>query len=133
MSDDTLDYFTPSAKQVLIFARQEALHFHHDFVGTEHILLGILKASRGVALNVLMRMEVDLEIAHKKVEELVGPGLDNTAANQFPFTPRYESVRACGQRGQSPRPLLYSILAPSTSCLRCSVRKLLWPCVCSKA
>ena len=63
MSDEVLEYFTPSAKQVLILAREEALLFQHNFVGTEQLLLGILRASRGVALNVLKRLNPDLETA----------------------------------------------------------------------
>jgi ATP-dependent Clp protease ATP-binding subunit ClpC len=92
VSDEVLEYFTPSAKQVLILAREEALLFHHNFVGTEQLLLGILRASRGVALNVLKRLNPDLETARKKVTDLVGPGPGDAVPNLVPFTPRVMKV-----------------------------------------
>ena len=53
--------FTPRAQQVLALARKEAERFNHNYVGTEHLLLGLIKLGQGVAVNVLQRMGLDLE------------------------------------------------------------------------
>src|ERR1700692_1182462 len=53
--------FTPRGQQVLALARQEAERFNHHYVGTEHLLLGLIKLGQGVAVNVLQRMGLDLE------------------------------------------------------------------------
>ena len=56
-----MDDLTPRGQQVLALARQEAERFHHNYVGTEHLLLGLIKLGQGVAVNVLQRMGLDLE------------------------------------------------------------------------
>ena len=61
MSDEALNNFTPRAQQVLALARKEADRFNHNFVGTEHLLLGLIKLGQGVAVNVLQRLGLDLE------------------------------------------------------------------------
>ena len=68
--------FTPRAQQVLALARKEAERFNHNYVGTEHLLLGLIKLGQGVAVNVLQRMGLDLERVRMEVEKHVGPPRD---------------------------------------------------------
>ncbi len=56
----TMNNFTPRAQQVLALARKEADRFNHNYVGTEHLLLGLIKLGQGVAVNVLQKMGLDL-------------------------------------------------------------------------
>ncbi len=87
--------FTPRAQQVLALARKEANRFNHHFVGTEHLLLGLIKLGQGVAVNVLMRMGVDLKTARAEVEKQVGTGPDQKPiSNLNPSTPRVKKVLA---------------------------------------
>ena len=63
-----MDNFTPRAQQVLVLARKEAERFNHNYVGTEHLLLGLIKLGQGVAVNVLQKMGLDLERVRVEVE-----------------------------------------------------------------
>ncbi len=67
-----MNNFTPRAQQVLQLARKEADRFNHGYVGTEHILLGIIALGQGVAVNVLQRLGVNLEAVRLEVEKAVG-------------------------------------------------------------
>ncbi|MCS7091114.1 MAG: ATP-dependent Clp protease ATP-binding subunit [Verrucomicrobiota bacterium] len=89
---------TPRAQQVLALARKEADRFNHNFVGTEHLLLGLLKLGQGVAVNVLQRMGLDLESVRMEVEKLVGTGPDQKMMGSIPFTPRVKKVLALAQK-----------------------------------
>ena len=64
--------FTPRAQQVLALARKEADRFHHNYVGTEHLLLGLINLGQGVAVNVLQKMGLDLDTVRAAVEQQVG-------------------------------------------------------------
>jgi len=86
--------FTPRAGQVLALARGEADRFHHNFVGTEHILLGLIKLGQGTAVTVLGRMGLDLEKVRREVEEQVGQGPDVKIVGLIPYTPRVKKVLA---------------------------------------
>ncbi len=86
------DRFTDRARKVMSFARQEAERFNHDYIGTEHILLGLVKEGSGVAANVLENLEVDLEKVRMEVEKLVKPAPDVVTMGQLPFTPRAKKV-----------------------------------------
>jgi ATP-dependent Clp protease ATP-binding subunit ClpA len=91
----SLDYqgnFSPRAQQVLALARKEADRFHHNFVGTEHLLLGLIKLGQGVAVNVLLKMGLDLETVRMEVEKQVGPGPDQKIIGNIPYTPRVKKV-----------------------------------------
>ena len=66
--------FTPRAQQVLALARKEADRFHHNNVGTEHLLLGLINLGQGVAVNVLQKMGLDLDTVRQAVDEQVGGG-----------------------------------------------------------
>lgn len=86
------DRFTERARKVMGFARREAQRFHHEYIGTEHILLGLIQEGQGVAANVLKSMAVDLEKIRREIEKIVkaGPALEPSV--QIPFTPRAKKV-----------------------------------------
>ena len=84
--------FTPRAQQVLALARREADRFHHNFVGTEHLLLGLIKLGQGVAVTVLQKLGLDLETVRLEVEKQVGMGPDRKMLGNIPYTPRVKKV-----------------------------------------
>jgi ATP-dependent Clp protease ATP-binding subunit ClpC len=87
-----MNNFTPRAQQVLALARKEADRFNHNYVGTEHILLGLIKLGQGVAVSVLQNMGLDLETVRIEVEKQVGSGPENTISGNIPYTPRVKKV-----------------------------------------
>src|SRR5213079_386766 len=87
-----MNNFTPRAQQVLALARKEADRFNHNFVGTEHLLLGLIKLGQGVAVNVLQKMGLDLETVRMEVEKQVGTGPDQKMIGNIPYTPRVKKV-----------------------------------------
>ncbi len=89
-----MNNFTPRAQQVLALARKEADRFNHNYVGTEHILLGLIKLGQGVAVNVLQKMGLDLETVRMEVEKQVGSGPDQKMVGNIPYTPRVKKVLA---------------------------------------
>ncbi|MEI6277849.1 MAG: ATP-dependent Clp protease ATP-binding subunit [Verrucomicrobiae bacterium] len=89
-----MDKFTPRAQQVLQLARKEADRFNHNYVGTEHLLLGLIKLGQGVAVNVLQKMGLDLETVHMEVEKQVGSGPETKMVGNIPYTPRVKKVLA---------------------------------------
>lgn len=92
---DHMNNLTPRAQQVLALARKEAERFHHNYVGTEHILLGLIQLGQGVAVNVLQKMGLDLETVRSTVEKQVGTGQpDSKPSAAIPFTPRVKKVFA---------------------------------------
>ncbi|MFM7103589.1 MAG: Clp protease N-terminal domain-containing protein, partial [Verrucomicrobiota bacterium] len=92
MSDENLNNFTPRAQQVLALARKEADRFNHNFVGTEHLLLGLIKLGQGVAVNVLQKMGLDLETVRQEVEKEVRAGSEQKVSGNIPYTPRVKKV-----------------------------------------
>src|SRR5450631_1446615 len=94
MSDEATNNFTPRAQQVLALARKEADRFNHNFVGTEHLLLGLIKLGQGVAVNVLQKLGLDLETVRLEVEKQVGTGPDQKMIGNIPYTPRVKKVLA---------------------------------------
>jgi ATP-dependent Clp protease ATP-binding subunit ClpC len=89
-----MNNFTPRAQQVLALARKEADRFNHNYVGTEHLLLGLIKLGQGVAVNVLQKMGLDLETVRHEVEKHVGAGPENKMTGNIPYTPRVKKVLA---------------------------------------
>ncbi len=89
-----MNNFTPRAQQVLALARKEADRFRHNYVGTEHILLGLIKLGQGVAVSVLQKMGLDLETVRAAVEKQVGTGQETKSPGSMPFTPRVKKVLA---------------------------------------
>ncbi len=94
MSQEPMNNFTPRAQQVLALARKEADRFHHNYVGTEHILLGLIKLGQGVAVSVLQKMGLDLETVRSAVEKQVGTGQETKTPGSIPYTPRVKKVLA---------------------------------------
>ena len=84
--------FTPRAQQVLALARKEADRFHHNYVGTEHLLLGLINLGQGVAVNVLQKMGLDLDTVRGAVEQQVGTGPESKPSGNVPYTPRVKKV-----------------------------------------
>jgi len=94
MSEDNVNNFTPRAQQVLTLARKEADRFNHNFVGTEHLLLGLIKLGQGVAVNVLQKMGLDLDTVRAEVEKEVHSGSEQKVSGNIPYTPRVKKVLA---------------------------------------
>ncbi|MFH1269696.1 MAG: ATP-dependent Clp protease ATP-binding subunit [Candidatus Omnitrophota bacterium] len=80
--------FTERARKVIILAKEEARRFNHDYIGTEHILLGLVREGEGVAASVLQKMGVSLEKIRLEIEKLVQPGPTTQIIGDIPFTPR---------------------------------------------
>ena len=93
-----MNNFTPRAQQVLALARKEADRFNHSYVGTEHLLLGLIKLGQGVAVNVLERMGLDLESVRMEVEKEVGSGTGQKISGSIPYTPRVKKVLALANK-----------------------------------
>ncbi|MCD8483867.1 MAG: ATP-dependent Clp protease ATP-binding subunit [Verrucomicrobia bacterium] len=91
---EPMNNFTPRAQQVLALARKEADRFHHNYVGTEHLLLGLINLGQGVAVNVLQKMGLDLETVRNAVEKQVGTGPSAKPTGNIPYTPRVKKVLA---------------------------------------
>jgi len=89
-----MNNFTPRAQQVLALARKEAERFNHNYVGTEHLLLGLIKLGQGVAVNVLQKMGLELETVRAEVEKQVGAGPEGKIVGNIPYTPRVKKVLA---------------------------------------
>ena len=84
--------FTDRVRKVLAMAREEAIRLQHDYVGTEHILLGLIREGEGVAAAVLQHLSVDLEQIHERVEESVRKGKATIALGELPYTSRAKKV-----------------------------------------
>lgn len=84
--------FTDRVRKVLAMAREEAIRLQHDYVGTEHILLGLIREGEGVAAAVLSNLAVDLEQVHERVEESVRKGKATIALGELPYTSRAKKV-----------------------------------------
>jgi ATP-dependent Clp protease ATP-binding subunit ClpC len=83
--------FTERARQVVVLAQEEARGLKHNYIGTEHLLLGLLREEEGIAAQVLITLEVTLDEVRIQVAQIVGTG-DEAAAGQIPFTPRAKKV-----------------------------------------
>jgi ATP-dependent Clp protease ATP-binding subunit ClpC len=98
MNDESMSNFTPRAQQVLALARKEADRFNHNYLGTEHLLLGLIKLGQGVAVNVLQGMGIDLETVRMEVEKQTGTGPDQKMIGNIPYTPRVKKVLDLARR-----------------------------------
>jgi ATP-dependent Clp protease ATP-binding subunit ClpC len=103
---EPMNNFTPRAQQVLALARKEADRFNHNYVGTEHLLLGLIKLGQGVAVSVLQKMGLDLETVRNAVEKQVGVGQEAKSGGSIPYTPRVKKVLALA--GKEARALNHS-------------------------
>ncbi|MDR0740281.1 MAG: ATP-dependent Clp protease ATP-binding subunit [Puniceicoccales bacterium] len=90
--------FTPRSQQVLVLARQAADHMRNNYVGTEHLLIGLVELGQGIAVNVLRKLNVTLELIREKVKELLKAQVQDLnvklslASDNIPFTPRVKRV-----------------------------------------
>ena len=80
--------FTDRARKVMQLANQEAQRFNHEYIGTEHILLGLVKEGGGKAANVFKNLDVDLRTIRLQAEKLVQSGPDMVTMGKLPQTPR---------------------------------------------
>ena len=83
--------FTGRAREVVVFAQDEARLLKHNYIGTEHILLGLLREEEGLAARVLEGLDIALDEVRAAVAQVVGQG-DEVATGQIPFTPRAKKV-----------------------------------------
>src|SRR5256884_897741 len=85
--------FTDRVRRVLRLAREEAARLHHEYVGTEHILLGLIREGEGVAATVLTNLNVDLEEISRRIEETVKKGTAaGSAGPDLPYTSRAKKI-----------------------------------------
>jgi ATP-dependent Clp protease ATP-binding subunit ClpC len=85
--------FTERVRKVLAMAREEAQRLHHEYVGTEHILLGLIREGEGVAAAALQNLQVDLDEIQQKIEEQVKKGRPaETSGPDLPYTSRAKKV-----------------------------------------
>src|SRR3990167_11527337 len=84
--------FTDRLRKVMQLANQEAQQFNHEYIGTEHILLGLVKEGSGVAANVLNNLDIDLRKIQLEVEKIVQPGPDMVIIGKRLQTPRAKKV-----------------------------------------
>jgi len=96
--------------------------FNHNYVGTEHLLLGLIKLGQGVAVNVLQKMGLDLETVRMEVEKQVGSGPETKMVGNIPYTPRVKKSARAGREGSQ-----------GAECILCRDRThVCWDC-CAKA
>jgi hypothetical protein len=93
--------FSPRAQQVLRIAREEARRLHHYFIGTEHLLLGVVRLGQGAALSVLHQHGINLEAVCREIEKEVAPGPGQPIFGNIPITPRTKKVLALAAREAS--------------------------------
>jgi len=90
-SRDRFSRFTERARRVIHFAQEEAQRFQHNYIGTEHLLLGLIREDEGVAAQVLKSFNVDLEKVRQAVEQIIGRG-DHPVSGEVGLTPRAKKV-----------------------------------------
>mgnify|MGYP001576661730 CR=1 FL=1 len=84
--------FTERARKVILLAKEEAKRFNHDYIGTEHILLGLIREGEGVAAVVLQKMGLNLQQIRMEIEKIVKPGPSMVVSGDIPFTPTAKKV-----------------------------------------
>src|SRR5437016_4758911 len=90
-SRELFERFTERARQVVVLAQDEARALKHNYIGTEHILLGLLREEEGLAARVLESLDITVEEVRAQVARIVGQG-DEVTTGQIPFTPRAKKV-----------------------------------------
>ncbi len=86
-----LERFTDRARKVVVLAQEEARRLDHNYIGTEHILLGLIREGNGVAARTLESLEISLDAVRQQVEEIIGQG-QQAPSGHIPFTPRAKKV-----------------------------------------
>ena len=84
--------FTERARKVILLAKEEAKRFNHDYIGTEHIMLGLVREGEGVAAAVLASLGLSSDKVRMEVEKLVQPGPATIVSGDIPFTPKAKKV-----------------------------------------
>ncbi|HPY89660.1 MAG TPA: Clp protease N-terminal domain-containing protein, partial [Lentisphaeria bacterium] len=97
--DEILKKFTPQAQQVLALARKEARNMGNETLGTEHLLLGLIQLGRGVAVAILRKMGLNLDLVRREIElNGKGPSQDLKEAGDMPISPRVRRVYALADK-----------------------------------
>lgn len=97
-SGEVINNFTPRAQEALGFARKEAARFNHHFVGTEHLLLGLIRLGQGTAVAVMRKLGLNLEVLRQEIEKQVGTAPGEKASFAIPYTPRVKKVLALAMK-----------------------------------
>ena len=105
--------FSERARRVLSLAQEEAQRFNHNYIGTEHILLGLVRETDGVAAKVLSNLGVELSKVRSAVEFIIGRGEKSTAGEIGAYLQGQEGHRAGGGRGAPAEPQLHRHRAPA--------------------
>lgn len=105
--------FTDRARRVVVLAQEEARMLNHNYIGTEHILLGLIHEGEGVAAKALESLGISLEAVRQQVEEIIGQG-QQAPSGHIPFTPGPRRSWSC--RSARPSSSATTTSAPSTSC-----------------
>ena len=112
--------FTDRARRVVVLAQDEAKALNHNYIGTEHLLLGLISEGEGVAARALESLDISLEAVRAQVEEIIGHGT-STPTGHIPFTPRAKKVlrlaRSSPQRRSSISSVVTSPTPPVTASL----------------
>ncbi len=120
--------FTDRARRVVVLAQEEARLLNHNYIGTEHILLGLIHEGEGVAAKALESLGISLEKVRQQVEEIIGAG-QSPPSGHIPFTPAprrswsFRFVKRCSSATTTS--------APSTSCSGSYAKAKGWPLRCS--
>ncbi|HRL80703.1 MAG TPA: Clp protease N-terminal domain-containing protein, partial [Propioniciclava sp.] len=91
------DRFTDRARRVIVLAQDEARMLNHNYIGTEHLLLGLIHEGEGVAAKALESLGISLESVRAQVEDIIGPG-EQAPTGHIPFTPRAKKVLELSMR-----------------------------------
>jgi len=86
------DKFTDRVRRVMFLAREEAARLHHDYIGTEHLLLGIIREGEGLAATILSNLGLDLDVVRRTIENMVPASSGAVTIGEIPFTPRAKHV-----------------------------------------
>ena len=119
-----LEKFTDRARRVVVLAQEEAGMLNHDSIGTEHILLGLIREGEGVAVRTLESLGIGLEAVRRQVQEIIGQG-QHAPSGHIPFTPSAKKVLELAL--SESKPLATTTSAPSTSCSASPARAAEWP------
>src|SRR6266568_9317842 len=102
------EMYTDRARRVMVLAEEQARMHSHDWIGTEHILLGLIQEGDGVAVKALESLDISLEAVRQQVEDFIGLGPKVPRAGRLPLTPRSKKVLELSSREAR-------LLGPTTS------------------
>ena len=109
-----MNNFTPRAQQVMNLARREADRFRHNYIGAEHVLLGLLKLGQGVAVSVMENSGLNIATLAEKIEKSLMPGNASGTEGNLPYTPRVRKLLSmAGEEAKSLRHTWPSCVIPT--------------------